>query len=282
MPRGFTLIELLVGAGDRRDQCTRCWSACRCAGTSGAELKGAARTLASGLRQAQSTALATRRDATLTLDLDSREFEVSGTQGARSLPRDLELKLFTAQTEVATRRRARSVSIRTAARPAGASPWPRASASTWWTWTGSPAAFPSTSSHAQPPVGFHPHRGRGRLRAALARPRHGLRDLHRGHAPRHRPRGPGARADGRAIAASRARAPSRPWPEGQSQGETADRKHRWTLTIAPSQEGIADPSQPLPNLLHSLYRVDASVRWRGADERERSVELVTLRLGPKK
>ena len=42
-------------------------------GPSTQDLKAASRTLASGLRQAQSMALATRRDATLTLDLDARE-----------------------------------------------------------------------------------------------------------------------------------------------------------------------------------------------------------------
>jgi len=74
-------------------------------GGSTADLKAAARTLASGLRQAQAAAMVTRRDATLTLDLDAREFEVSGGQGPRSLPQDLELKLYTAQTEVETDRR---------------------------------------------------------------------------------------------------------------------------------------------------------------------------------
>lgn len=102
--RGFTILELLVvlvigaiaysvilGVPFR--------------GASIADLKAASRTLASGLRQAQSTAMVTRRDATLTLDLDAREFEVSGTPGTRSLPKDLELKLFTAQTEVASERK---------------------------------------------------------------------------------------------------------------------------------------------------------------------------------
>lgn len=74
-------------------------------GSSIADLKAAARTLASGLRHAQSTAMATRRDATLTLDLDAREFQVTGGEGTRALPRDLELKLFTAQTEVENERR---------------------------------------------------------------------------------------------------------------------------------------------------------------------------------
>ena len=97
--RGFTILEMLValtigaiayaillGAPGR--------------GPSIADLKAASRTLAAGLRQAQSTALATRRDATLTVDLEAREFQVSGTEGSRELPKGIELKLFTAQQEV--------------------------------------------------------------------------------------------------------------------------------------------------------------------------------------
>ena len=102
--RGFTLLELMVvlvigaiayvvilGVPLR--------------GASTADLKAAARTLAAGLRQAQTTAMATRRDAILTLDLDAREFEVSGTAGARSLPRGIELKLYTAQTEAVSEKK---------------------------------------------------------------------------------------------------------------------------------------------------------------------------------
>jgi general secretion pathway protein H len=98
MQKGFTLLEIMVvlvigvvaytiilGVPFR--------------GPTTSDLKAAARTLASGLRQAQTTAMATRRDATLTLDLDAREFEVSGGQGIRSLPRELDLQLYTAQTE---------------------------------------------------------------------------------------------------------------------------------------------------------------------------------------
>jgi len=102
--RGFTILELLVvlviGA-----VAYSVILGVPLRGPSIADLKAASRTLASGLRQAQSTAMATRRDATLTLDLESREFEVSGTAGTRSLPKGLELKLFTAQTEVASERK---------------------------------------------------------------------------------------------------------------------------------------------------------------------------------
>ena len=71
---------------------------------SAADLKSAARTLASGLRTAQTTAMATRRDELLTLDLDSREFVTTGEQQPHKLPDNIDLKLFTAQTEVTSER----------------------------------------------------------------------------------------------------------------------------------------------------------------------------------
>jgi general secretion pathway protein H len=69
------------------------------------DLKSAARTLASGLRQAQTTAMATRRDTLLTLDMDAREFVVPGVADARKLPQSIDLKLYTAQSEVASEKR---------------------------------------------------------------------------------------------------------------------------------------------------------------------------------
>ena len=102
--KGFTLLELMVvlvigalaytiilGVPFR--------------GPSTADLKAASRTLAAGLRQAQTTAMATRRDATLMLDLDAHEFVVSGVEGARPLPKDIELRLFTAQTEAVSEKK---------------------------------------------------------------------------------------------------------------------------------------------------------------------------------
>jgi general secretion pathway protein H len=74
-------------------------------GASAADLKYAARTLASGLRQAQTTAMVTRRDAVLTLDLESRDFVIPGDSQVHHLPDGIELKLFTAQSEVASERR---------------------------------------------------------------------------------------------------------------------------------------------------------------------------------
>ena len=102
--RGFTILELLVmlvigaiayslvlGVPFR--------------GASIADLKAASRTVASGLRQAQSTAMATRRDALLTIDLEAREFQVTGTEAARNLPKDLEISLYTAQQDVTSEKK---------------------------------------------------------------------------------------------------------------------------------------------------------------------------------
>jgi general secretion pathway protein H len=72
---------------------------------SAADLKSAARSLASGLRTAQTTAMATRRDALLTLDMDSREFLATGEGQAHRLPDNIDVKLFTAQTEVTSAKR---------------------------------------------------------------------------------------------------------------------------------------------------------------------------------
>ena len=100
---GFTLVELLavlvIGA-----LIYAVMLGVPMRGTSMADLKAASRSLASGLRQAQTTAMSTRRDALLTLDVEAREFEVTGS-AARSLPRGLELKLFTAQAEVSSESR---------------------------------------------------------------------------------------------------------------------------------------------------------------------------------
>lgn len=72
---------------------------------SAADLKAAARTLASGLRQAQTTAMATRQDAVLTLDVESKEWVTTREAEPHKLPGNLELKLFAAQSEVTSERR---------------------------------------------------------------------------------------------------------------------------------------------------------------------------------
>lgn len=74
-------------------------------GASAADLKAAARAVASGLRAAQSTAMATRRDAVMTLDVDAREFTFTGDTRGHKLPEGIDMKLFTAASEVESQRK---------------------------------------------------------------------------------------------------------------------------------------------------------------------------------
>jgi general secretion pathway protein H len=101
---GFTLLELLlvlVIAAASYALVVRITSG----GVSGAELKSSARAVAAGLRDARGTAIATQETAALTLDLEHRSFEVSGGRRARTLPERLELKLYTAQSEIVDEKR---------------------------------------------------------------------------------------------------------------------------------------------------------------------------------
>ncbi|MGZ5038769.1 MAG: GspH/FimT family pseudopilin [Usitatibacter sp.] len=102
--RGFTLLELIIvlalGAVLYAVVLSGPFGK-----ASAADLKSAARTLASGLRAAQTTAMATRRDALLTLDMESREYLTTGETEAHKLPDNIDLKLYTAQTEVTSDRR---------------------------------------------------------------------------------------------------------------------------------------------------------------------------------
>lgn len=66
----------------------------------GIELKSAARQLAAGLRQARSKAITQRIESTLTLDVEKRNFKVSGDQLRHTLPATLNISLYTAQSEL--------------------------------------------------------------------------------------------------------------------------------------------------------------------------------------
>jgi general secretion pathway protein H len=69
-------------------------------GVSSAEFKSSARRLAAGLRQARSHAIAYQEPAALTLDLEQRRFEITGSKRAQQLPEQLEIELFTAKSEL--------------------------------------------------------------------------------------------------------------------------------------------------------------------------------------
>ena len=97
--RGFTLLELmlvLVIAAASYVLVIRFTGS----GVSGAELKSAARTVAAGLRAARSDAIATQDSASLMLDLERRVIQVSGTHRPYALPDRVDLKLYTAQSEI--------------------------------------------------------------------------------------------------------------------------------------------------------------------------------------
>lgn len=69
-------------------------------GVSTTELKSAARQLASGLRLARSEAITQRRETFLVIDVAGRRFRVDRNPRDHPLPRDVELKLFTAQKDL--------------------------------------------------------------------------------------------------------------------------------------------------------------------------------------
>ena len=96
---GFTLIELLVVTVIM----VMAYSLAAplvSTGVTSTELKASARQLAAGLRKARSEAVARRYETVLTVDLGTRRFQLSGDQHVYRLPKDVEVKLFTAQSEL--------------------------------------------------------------------------------------------------------------------------------------------------------------------------------------
>jgi general secretion pathway protein H len=69
-------------------------------GTSNAEMRSAARQLASGLRLARSEAVSQRRETFLVIDIAGRRFKVDKDVREHPLPKNVELKLFTAQKDL--------------------------------------------------------------------------------------------------------------------------------------------------------------------------------------
>ena len=69
-------------------------------GVSTADLRASARQLASGMRLARSEAMASRQETFVTIDLEGRRFRVGSDPRAHPFPKDLEIKLFTAQKDL--------------------------------------------------------------------------------------------------------------------------------------------------------------------------------------
>ncbi len=96
--RGLTLIELLIVLAIIAIVSAIAIPIVN--GVSNAEMRSAARQLASGLRLARSEAVAQRRETFLVIDIAGRRFKVDRDGREYSLPRNVELKLFTAQKDL--------------------------------------------------------------------------------------------------------------------------------------------------------------------------------------
>jgi len=64
--------------------------------------------------------------------------------------------------------------------------------------------------------------------------------------------------------------------EGETRGESEDRRFQWTVSVKRSDEGT-EPGKPAPSV-YQLYRIDVVVAWQGADDRHRQLALSTLGL----
>ena len=97
--RGVTLLELLIVLSLMAIVAAMVYPRMG-GGVSTTELKSAARQMAAALRLARSDALATRRESFVSIDLERRVFRVDRDPREIALPKDVELKLFTAQSDL--------------------------------------------------------------------------------------------------------------------------------------------------------------------------------------
>lgn len=103
--RGFTLIEILVVLSIMAIGAAIVIPMVSGSGATTGELKAAAREIAAGLRLARSEAVTTRRETTVTLDLEARKFRVAAGGREVALPPKVDLKLFTAQSDLQDEKR---------------------------------------------------------------------------------------------------------------------------------------------------------------------------------
>ena len=99
--RGFSLLEMLVviviiGAS------YTLLPKLIFSGVSGAELRSNARAVATGLRLTRDAAINTRREAVMTLDLENRAFTVANDSKIHKLHEELNVKLYTSQSDLIT------------------------------------------------------------------------------------------------------------------------------------------------------------------------------------
>ena len=97
---GVTLLELLVVLAIMALAAAFVYPLFGGTGVSTGELKSAARQVAAGLRLARSEALATRQETRVVLDLEQRTFRIDRDAYVHALPKMVEVKLFTAQSDL--------------------------------------------------------------------------------------------------------------------------------------------------------------------------------------
>ena len=98
VPHGFTLLETLVALALVAVLLAVAVPALVV--PKGVELRAAADLVATGLRQARLAAIREQRPVALLMDVEARALQVEGGRRIRTLPRGVQLDLFTAQGEV--------------------------------------------------------------------------------------------------------------------------------------------------------------------------------------
>jgi general secretion pathway protein H len=101
---GMTMIEILVVLSIMAIGAAIVVPMVGGTGVSTGDLRSAARQIAAGLRHARSEAIAQRRETVLTLDLEKRSFRVAQEPREIALPERVEIKLFTAQSDLVNER----------------------------------------------------------------------------------------------------------------------------------------------------------------------------------
>jgi len=97
--RGFTLVELLVVLALMGLALTVA-SPLIANALPGTEMRASARDVATGLRYARSLAISTNTDVTFDVDVEARRFAVSQGRRNGSFPKDAEIVLTTARSEL--------------------------------------------------------------------------------------------------------------------------------------------------------------------------------------
>jgi general secretion pathway protein H len=97
--RGFTLLEILVVMAIMGLVYALVPALISTSGST-TELRAAARQLAAGLRKARNQAVISRKEASLTVDVDQHRFQVTGDTRSYALPKAAGLSVYTAQSEV--------------------------------------------------------------------------------------------------------------------------------------------------------------------------------------